>query len=187
MSFVTDDKVTQLKAWLDSYLTIARSYLNQPASTDLVLYFLTSPPDMIKFHCSTANYKTLGMQNGEFLYNGPLAVSNGLIPQIYCLKNGALVPVAKYSQFFDATLISVNPEYVVGKTPEIKAKEVVVYSFVDKNGDSLAGPLTMPLNWNPTNSNELVTKQYVDTLRLELEARLGSLETRVGAVEHKLP
>lgn len=119
------------------------------------------------------------MKNGEFLYNGPEAVSNGLQPQLYCMRNGGLVPVGTYSDFFSATLISVNPEYIVGKTPEIKAQEVVTYSFVDKNGDTLNGPLKMPLNWNPTNSNELVHKQYVDELRLQLEARLGLLESRI--------
>jgi hypothetical protein len=179
MSYITDDKVTQLKTWLDSYLNIARSYLNQSPSSDLLLYFLCNPPEMITLHCSTANYKTLNLKNGEFLYNGPSSVSNGLIPQIYCMKNGALVPVSTYSDFFSATLISVNPEYIVGKTPEIKAQPVVVYSFVDKNGDELNGPLTMPVEWVPTNSNELVTKQYVDQLRLELEARLGLLESKV--------
>jgi hypothetical protein len=83
-------KVAQLKRWLDSYLSIARAYLNKAPSTNIILYFLTAPPEMIKVHCSTSNFKTLGMANGDFLYNGPSTVSNGLTPQLYCMKNGAI-------------------------------------------------------------------------------------------------
>ena len=184
-SYVTDSKVTQLKTWLDSYLTLARAYLNKDASTDLILYFLTSPPDMITFHCSTASYKTLGMKNGDFLYNGPSTVSNGLIPQLYCMVNGTLTPVATYSDFFSATLISVNPEYSVGNAPQIKAQQVVVFNYVDKNGGELSGPLTMPDAWIPQALNELITKQYVDTLRLDTETRLGSIEARLNTLEGK--
>lgn len=174
-----DVKISQLKTWLDQYLNVARAFLNKPPTYDLVLYFVTAPPEVIKIHCSTANYKTLPILNGEFLYNGPKEVSNGLVPQLYFMKNGSLVPVLKYSDYFSATLISINPEYQVGKPATIKAQEVVVYDYVNKNGDDLLGPLRMPANWIPSNPTELVPKIYVDTLRAELEARIGTLETKV--------
>lgn len=123
------------------------------------------------------------MVNGDFYYNGPDTVSNGLIPQLYCMVNGTLTPVATYSDFFSSTLISVNPEYTVGKAPTIKAQEVVVFNYVDKNGDALSGPLTMPDAWIPQSSNELITKQYCDDLRLDLETRLGNIELRLTNLE----
>lgn len=174
---MNDAKVVQLCRWLDQYLTIARAHLVKPATEDLILHFLTAPPTFHYFHCSTANYKTLGIKEGEFYYNGPSA--KGSSPQLYCMKNGIMVPVMVYEEFFAATLISVNPEYVPGSAPTIKAEEVVMFDYLSKSGGELSGPLHMPLNWKPTSSTELVPKSYVDALRLELEQRLGRLESGV--------
>lgn len=173
---MTDAKVTQLCRWLDQYLTVARAYLGKPSTEDIILHFLTAPPDFHKIHCSTANYRTLGIKEGEYYYNGP--ASGGTTPQLYCMRNSVMVPVLAYQDFFSATLISVNPEYVVGGQPKIKASEVVVFDYLSKSGGELTGPLSMPAGWRPTQSNELVPKSYVDALRLELETRVGKLETK---------
>lgn len=174
---MSDQKLSQLKSYLDSYLTIARAALGKSAAEDLVLYFLTAPPDFVKVHCSTSNFRNLNMQNGEFYYNGPSSAGVAL-PQLYYMKMGTLVPVLKYTDYFNATLISVNPEYLPGRAPTIKATDAVIMDNVSKSGDSLTGPLSMPLDWVPVNANELATKGYIDQVRLDLEQRMGALESR---------
>lgn len=173
---MSDQKLNQLKSYLDSYLTIARAALGKPATDDLVLYFLTAPPDFVKIHCSISNFRTLTILNGEFYYNGPSSAGIAL-PQLYYMKNGTLVPVLKFTDYFNATLISVNPEYLPGRAPTIKATDAVIMDNVSKSGDELTGPLSMPIDWVPINANELVTKSYVDQLRLDLEQRIGALES----------
>lgn len=173
-----DLRLNQLYSWLDTYLTVARSYLKINSNTNLKLYFLVSPPDMITFHCSTSNYKNIGMEVGDFYYNGPPGASV-VKPQLYYLSNSStLTPVLNYQDYFDSTLISINPEYIAGQSPTIKATEVINMEYVNKNGDTLNNSLMMPTNWMPTNSDELVTKRYVDQLRFDLEVRLGLLESK---------
>ena len=171
---MSSTKVAQLCNWLDSYLAIARAVLSKPASTDLPLYFVTSPPTIITIHCTTANYKTVGLLDGEFYYNGP-AVTNSS-SMLYYFKNNTLTPVIRYEDFFDATLISINTEYEVGGQSKVRAKEVVTVEYVPKHGTEMEGPLTMPQNYVPRDTNELVPKSYVDKLRLDLELRIGKLE-----------
>ena len=172
-----DLKITQLCRWLDQYLLIARAYLIKPTTHDIVLRFITAPPNFINFHCSTANYRTLGITEGEFYYNGPSTSTTSA--QLYCMKNSIMVPVLAYEEFFAATLISINPEYVVGSLPRLKAEEVIVFDYLSKSGGQLTGPLFLPPNWRPQSTNELVPKSYVDALRLDLESRIGRLETKI--------
>ena len=106
MSLPYDAKVAQLCTWLDSYLAISRAVLNRPPTQNTILYFLTAPPTMMRFHCTTANYKNVEMQPGDFYYNGPGTKNSQAM--LYCLLNGSLVPVLKFTDFFAATLISVN-------------------------------------------------------------------------------
>lgn len=173
---MSDAKLTQLKTWLNTYLTIARAYLKVDATYDLKLYFITAPPETITIHCSTKDYRKLTVANDDFVYNGPPEVCPTLTPQLFCVKSGVLVPVLSYHDYFSATLISVNPEYSTD-TPVIKAKEVVVQDFVAKSGGQLTGPLLMPDGWKPNSSNELVSKGYVESLLLELDTRIGIMET----------
>lgn len=172
-----DPRINQLCQWLDSYLTIARAAQALSSTTDLVLHFLTSPPDFIFIHCSTANFRTLGIKEGEFYYNGP--ASNGSTPALYVMKSGVITPVLTYEEHFNATLISVNPEYQAGAPAKITAREVVVFDHLSKSGGQMTGPILMPLNWRPASTNELVPKSYVDAMRLELEQRIGRLESGV--------
>lgn len=172
----TDTKLTQLKTWLNTYLTVARAYLKAEPAYDLKLYFITAPPEVITVHCSTSDYRQLNMQNNEFLYNGPPSASSSIVPQLFCLKSGTLVPVLNYAEYFSATLISINPEYSTTAVPIIKAQNVVVMDYVDRQGGQLSGPLLMPPNWVPSNKNELVPMSYVDQLRLDLEERIALLE-----------
>lgn len=172
---MSDTKLTQLKTWLNTYLTIARAYLKVDAAYDLKLYFITAPPETITIHCSTNDYRKLSIANNEFVYTGPPEVCL-TTPQLFCLRSGVLVPVLAYQDYFSATLISVNQEYST-EFPIIKAKEVVVQDFLDKSGGQLTGPLLVPEGWKPNSPNELISRDYVDSLLLKLETRIGALET----------
>lgn len=178
-----DPKLNQLLSWLDDYLNVSRSRTNKTDIDDTVLYFMCDPPNLLKFHCTTSDNTKLGLTNGEFCYNGPQFVSGAIRPQLLFMNNSVLIPVEKFSDRFQAALISINPEYLVGKPTSYKIQEVVSFNYVNLSGDSLAGPLLMPPNYVPTDDMELVTKLYVDKLRLDLEVRLGSIEDRVLAIE----
>ena len=72
-----------------------------------------------------------------------------------------------------------NPEYATTAVPIIKAQDVVVMDYVDRQGGQLSGPLLMPANWIPSNKDELVPRSYVDKLRLDVEERLALLENKI--------
>lgn len=177
---MSDNKIVQLKTWLDSYLNIARGYLEVKPNKNLELHFMSKPPHVLKIHCTTANFNSVGIKDGEFYYNGPKVNNN--TPQLYYMSGGVLTVVNDYNLYFGATLISLNPEYVAGQVPVLRATEVIVQDYINRNGGELAGALTMPNKWVHTKPTELVSKAYVDTLRLEVETRLGALESEINTL-----
>lgn len=169
-----DDKLNQLKSWLNEYLLIARAYLGKQPTDDLVLRFVADG-EVLTFHCTTST--GVVPEEGQYIYNWP--TSSDVVPaKLTVMRKGILQELNAYE--FGTTLISINPDYRVGYPPQVNPVPVVVVRYLSESGGAVKGRLGHAITTNPVDNNEFVPKWYVDALRADAEYRIGLLEQRLA-------